>query len=506
MSMQRRQFLKGMGIIGASSMLPGAVNALASSAPTVVNIKQQFNQALAQHPELIGFANVDANFEPQPLTIEGRIPADLQGVFYRNGPGKYERGDIRYLHAFEGDGMLQRFEISDQKIVHRGQFINTPKFAKEQQAQQFVYSGPDTKIAHALPVTSADTVNTANTNIIAVGDDLWALWEAGSPTQIDRDTMQFTQQVNLGAGSKYDNSLQGLPFSAHPKVDPNGDIWNFGLHPSGQVVIYQLAANGKVKNVGLIDSQYRGGMLHDFLITDKSVLIILPSLFVDKAIEGNFARTQYNSDIPMSVLVINKQSLKVTKRFELPAGFAFHYGNAWEEANGTIHFDASLYPNVDVLHKLANVMQGKMSQASVKAQTALFSLYIDGTYDMQTVGDSSEFPRVCDHLVGLKNQYLYHLSAKSSSLWSDTLSSLHIDTGATQHYHFGDDYLVEEHVSVCPKGVEGSGYLMGTALHVPTKRTCLNIFAANDLAAGPLARAWLPYHLPLGFHGNFMAS
>ncbi|UJL44729.1 carotenoid oxygenase family protein [Shewanella vesiculosa] len=98
------------------------------------------------------------------------------------------------------------------------------------------------------------------------------------------------------------------------------------------------------------------------------------------------------------------------------------------------------------------------------------------------------------------------MSAKTNSLWSDTLSSLNTDTGAEQHYHFGADYLVEEHISVCPKAMENTGYLIGTALHVPTKRTCLNIFAVNDLSSGPIARAWLPYHLPLGFHGNFMPS
>ncbi|MBB1321156.1 carotenoid oxygenase family protein [Shewanella sp. SR43-8] len=505
--MQRRQFLKSMAIVGASSALPASATLLtAPVAPAMVNVKQLFNDALAVHPELIGFANVERNFEPQTLSLEGRIPADLHGVFYRNGPAKHERGAIRYQHAFEGDGMLQRFEIKNQNIVHRGQFINTPKFSQEQQAQQFVYSGPETKIAHALPVVTPDTVNTANTNIIAVGDDLWALWEAGSPTKIDRDSMQFQQQVHLGAESKYANTLQGLPFSAHPKVDPSGDIWNFGLHPSGNIVLYHLASNGNVKNAGVINTQYRGAMLHDFLITDKHLLIILPSLFTDKSIEGHFEQIKYNTDIPMRVLVISKQSLTVIKHYELPAGFVFHYGNAWEEINGTIHFDASLYPDVNVLHKLSNVMQGKIEQASTKAKTALITLHTEGHYSMQIMPGTSEFPRVCDHVVGLKNHYLYHLSAKTNSLWSDTLSSLNTDTGAEQHYHFGEDYLVEEHISVCQKAIENTGYLIGTALHVPTKRTCLNIFAVNDLSSGPIARAWLPYHLPLGFHGNFMPS
>ncbi|MFT5789668.1 MAG: all-trans-8'-apo-beta-carotenal 15,15'-oxygenase [Shewanella sp.] len=505
--MQRREFLKGMGIVGATSLLPGSLSAVATTvAPKAVNVKQLFNDALAHNPELIGFANIEKNFPQQSLTVEGKIPADLQGVFYRNGPGKHERGNVRYQHLFEGDGMLQRFEFDQGKVVHHGKFINTPKFAKEQSAGQFLYSGPDTKLANALPVSKADQINTANTNIITVGDDMWALWEAGSPTKVDKQTLEFKQQVNLGAGSKYGNSLRGLAFSAHPKISPNGDIWNFGLNGSGHIVLYHLSANGQVKNAGLINTQYRGGMLHDFLMTDKHLLIILPSLFTDKSIEGSFASTQYSDDIPMTVLVISKQSLTVTKRYELPAGFAFHYGNAWEETNGTLHFDASLYPNVDVLHKLSNMMSGQMSLANAHAKTAFYTLNPNGSHSMHMTAKNSEFPAVCDHVVGLKNDYLYHLSSNEQSLWSDTVSSININSGAEQHFNFGKDYLVEEHISVCPKAVEGTGYLIGTALHVPSKRTCLNIFAANDISSGPMARAWLPYHLPLGFHGHFQAS
>ncbi|WP_068547730.1 carotenoid oxygenase family protein [Thalassotalea crassostreae] len=511
--MQRRELLKSIGLasvgVGASIAMPKALGAAATKSLTkspkniAVNFKELFNQALAKDPDLIGFANVEHDFDTKSLQLEGKIPKDLQGVFYRNGPGKHERGDMRYKHLFEGDGMLQRFDIADGKIIHHGKFIGTPKFKTEQKAEQFLYSGPDTKLANSLPVSSSDMVNTANTNVIPVGDDLWALWEAGSPAVIDSDTLEFKQFEALGKDTKYTNSLKGLPFSAHPKISPDGDIWNFGLGPAGHIVLYHLAANGTVKNVGVINAQYNGGMLHDFLMTDKHLLIILPSIVADRSIQGYFAGTQFDQNVAMTVLVVSKQSLAIKSRVELPPGFAFHYGNAWEDIDGTIHFDASLYPDLDVLHKLSDVMQGQMSHVNSRARTAFYTIKNNGTYDMQILDSISEFPRVSDHVVGLKNDYLYHLSANQNSFWSDTVSSINTDTGKEQHFHFGEDYLVEEHVSVCPKQKQGTGYLIGTALHVPSKRTCLNIFDVSNLGQGPICRAWLPYHLPLGFHGNF---
>jgi all-trans-8'-apo-beta-carotenal 15,15'-oxygenase len=508
--MQRRQLLKSMVSLGAGSLLLNTpFNALAkvNSPQQAVNFKLLFNQALVSNPELIGFANVEDNFQPQVLSIEGVLPKDLVGTFYRNGPAKHERGEARYQHLFEGDGMLQRFTFSDGKIRHQGKFIATPKFQKEQQAQRFLYSGPETIIKQLLPVSNADMINTANTNIIAVGNDLWALWEAGSPTKVDEQTLEYKGQINLGAGGKYQNSLQGLPFSAHPKIEANGDIWNFGLNATGHVVLYHLAANGQVKNVGLINAEYHGGMLHDFLITDKHLLVILPSLNVghssDKNRQGLFSRIEFDQNQPMRVLVVSKSDLSIKKQYELPAGFAFHYGNAWEEKDGTIRFDASLYANVDVLQNLSNIMQGNMDNANTDAKTVLFTLNPDGTAMRNVMDLNSEFPRICNHLTGLRNQYLYQLSSSHNSLWSDTVCSLNLETGKQDSFDFGKDYLVEEHIIVCPKKVEGTGYLIGTALHVPSKRTCLNVFKADDLASGPMARAWLSHHLPLGFHGNF---
>ena len=73
-----------------------------------------------------------------------------------------------------------------------------------------------------------DVINTANTNIIPVGNDLWALWEGGSATVLSADSLHTKHLVNLGVGSKYGDKLKGLNFSAHLKIEANGDIWNFG--------------------------------------------------------------------------------------------------------------------------------------------------------------------------------------------------------------------------------------------------------------------------------------
>ena len=67
-------------------------------------------------------------------------------------------------------------------------------------------------------------------------------------------------------------------------------------------------------------------------------------------------------------------------------------------------------------------------------------------------------------------------------------------------------YIVDRKEFEGEPKIEGKGYLVGTALHIPSKRTCVNIFKVGKLSDGPICRAWLPHHLPLGFHGNFITA
>ena len=56
-----------------------------------------------------------------------------------------------------------------------------------------------------------------------------------------------------------------------------------------------------------------------------------------------------------------------------------------------------------------------------------------------------------------------------------------------------------------PRG-EDDGWLLGHFLDYERSASGLAVFDARHVAAGPLARAWLDYPLPLGFHGHFNAA
>ena len=94
--MQRRQFLKaGLGLAAL-----GATGFARADAHTTY---ERFHAALARDPGLGVYANLEGNQQGQAV-VEGRMPAELQGTFFRNGPGRFELGGERYQHLFDGDG------------------------------------------------------------------------------------------------------------------------------------------------------------------------------------------------------------------------------------------------------------------------------------------------------------------------------------------------------------------------------------------------------------------
>lgn len=72
-------------------------------------------------------------------------------------------------------------------------------------------------------------------------------------------------------------------------------------------------------------------------------------------------------------------------------------------------------------------------------------------------------------------------------------------------YRYAEESVVEEHIVVpdLASHREGAGWLVGCTFDVKSRRAAVNVFDALRLSEGPIARAWLPYGLPVGFHGHF---
>jgi carotenoid cleavage dioxygenase len=502
--MQRRHFLQTMFAAAGTHVLGAGAAALADDGPA-----EAFAVRRATQPWTLGYVGLQADVEPLPLTLRGRLPAGLTGAFYRNGPARHVLGGQRYHHLFDGDGMVQKYSVTPGGIVHQGRFVRTAKFLADSAAGRPVRAAFGTNPPGAEATTAPDAINVANTSVLHHGGELMALWEGGSATRMDARTLA-TKDLKV-----WSPDYAGMPFSAHPKIEPDGTLWNFGITSSqGLLSIYRVKPTGELANATTIKVP-RIAMVHDFAVTTQHLVFLLPPLVFDNA-RSEAGETFLDSHVwqpqlGIRVLVLDKDRLDDPQWFELPTGFVFHIGNAWE-AGGVIHLDYIRSPSAwNALSGLKELMQGRY-EAREHPTVALVEIDLNaGRARQSLLPHIAEFPRVDPRIVGRRHTQVF-TAARVTAMERpgfDAVMRLDMSTGRTDVYRYGADVMVEEHVFVPNRdgtGREADGWLVGTALDLKRQRMLFSVFDARRLHDGPIAQGKLPRVMPLGLHGIFVPA
>jgi carotenoid cleavage dioxygenase len=292
-------------------------------------------------------------------------------------------------------------------------------------------------------------------------------------------------------------------------------MWNMGAGPNA-LIVYRIEPSGRLAEAQVI--RVPGLIMnHDFAVSERHLVCVLPDMRFDPArLRAGHAfidAIDLPRGQPMRVLVIDKADLSRRRWYELPPGFIFHFGNAWDDG-GTLRFDYVHHEDPSVLTEaLGGMMRG--DPGAVRDRSAVSTdVSIDlatGIVRTQPRGDTVEFPRVDPRRVGRRYRHLWHVASVATgagTLHPNAVVRYDLETGGRDLYRYAPGTVVEEHVAIPDPAAsrEGAGWLVGCTYDVASARTCVNVFEATRLSAGPVARAMLPYGLPLGFHGDFVAA
>ena len=488
--MQRRTFLKASL---AASTLPMVPRTLFADDSTDWSLVAQS-------------INVDA-LAPASLSIEGTLPADLNGQLFRNGPARRERNGIRHRHWFDGDGMVQRFDFGDSSITHQARFVQTQKYRREQAAGRFLYSATGTVLADSEPLGNNDTANLANTSLLEWDSELLALWEGGSAHRIDPVTLETRGRRT------WRDDLKHMPFSAHPLTEPDGTLWNFGSAPyagdNGMLYIYRIQPKTGLEAVKAIELPL-AAYLHSFAMTERYLVFYLgPNRYVPGG--TTFVDSfEWSPELGSRVLLIDKNDLGRQRWFDAPPGFTFHTANAFERGDEVV-VRLCLYPDATVMQEgMFGLMQGP-SPANYPdyPRARLATLRLDLRRGRATVEDSDtllEFP-VTDPGQRHEDATVFGAGHAGSSSPAYSNAVVRIDGERVTRYAFPTHHIVEEPLFVPREnGRRRGGWLLGTFLDVDAAQTGVYVFDADTLDSGPIAMGRMHRSLPLGFHGCFVSA
>ena len=255
-------------------------------------------------------------------------------------------------------------------------------------------------------------------------------------------------------------------------------------------------------------------MVHDYVVTQRHLVLVVPPFVVDpeRFAAGPISFLDahvWRSELGTRVIVEDKDTLTTVRRYELPAGFHFHHGNGWEEADGTIHLDLCQAADpMFAVHDFRLLMQGDWSFPSTHLRYSRMVLRPDGTAAVEQVAPAvANFPRIDGRRTGLRHHAVFALADPQDGGWPlSRVDRIDPDEGPVDGWSYPCHLIPEEHVFVPRGDAEGDGWLVGPFLDLERRVAGLSVFDARHLADGPLWQGILPYPLPLGLHGTFVPA
>jgi carotenoid cleavage dioxygenase-like enzyme len=462
------------------------------------------------NPVLRGnYAPIERELTLADLPVIGEIPKDLNGVYVRNGPNRRYAAAGRY-HWFDGDGMLHGAWFENGKVTYRNRWVRARGFEEEGAAGRALWEGvmePPRRDRPDMPLK-----DTSNTDVKFHAGRLLTTWYlAGDLYAVDPATLATEGRETFGG-------TLACRVSAHSKVD----------EATGEFIFFDYGKTAPYMSYGVVGPDRRvkhwtpitlpGPRLpHDIAITPNySVLHDLPLFYDMEAFKAGRHKVKFYPEIPARFGVIPRHGAGDRVRwFEAEPCFIYHVVNAWEEGDelvmtgcryvtprkGNGEPDAERYGKM-IAHLLmdANLYQWRFNLVTGATREGP----LDDTLN-------AEFPMINSAWQTKRNRWSYNVMM---ARWPEDeprftgLVKFDLDTGRYQAFSEGPNFWYSEAPFAerdDPKS-EDDGYLVSFVWNPNESRSELQVFDAQALAEGPIARVLLPQRVPNGFHATWVSA
>jgi carotenoid cleavage dioxygenase len=459
-------------------------------------------------------ANVD------DCEVVGRIPADLNGAFYRVGAEWYYPPKFADDAILNADGYVSMFRFKGGKVDYRGRWVRTHRFMKEREARRQLYGyyrNPYTDDESVRDPQRPNLRTVSNTATLAHGGKLFTLKEDGLPHQLDPNTLETIGPWDFNGDWKSET------FTAHPKLDPlTGEMVAFGYEATGlasdDLYICTIEKSGHVRHEVRVKMPYVS-MIHDIALTHRHVVIPFGG-YVTSAERLRQGKIHWGWDDskPSCIGVIPRDgAAKDMRWFKGPLRCMMHTFNAWSHGNKVILYapfwDGNFFPF------FPPVDGSPWNPAKARAFIRKITLDLDSGSDswqeeilwpMQVVDLGKVDPRA----LTLESRYLYtsygdgarpydraRMGVNPPNRIVNCYGRFDVATGKVDSFFAGPTHSLQECTFV-PRGTnEGEGYLIGVASNYAETRSELVIADAQRLGEGDVARVILPFRISAQVHG-----
>jgi len=490
--------------------------------------------------------------------IEGKIPVELEGTYFRNGPGEFNFLNEPVAFPFDANGIVGSVAIKDGKAFFRSRFVKTKESLMEERAGRRLFKGAFGTIPKngVSPFRLFTNRNAASGKTFLGNGKLYAPYEGAPLTELDPvtlDTLHPTLPDNL-LSQALDMALQALPYVVNPQLGVSSESSGFlntrtvrGFGDNKYDARRKVTICHNYRPIPKIGSTSLSTEFNFFEIGDDLKIHAQQSYIVD-----NFS-TAHSIGVSENYYIINKfpTSIDFTKALDPNAGlisciewdnngthefhlvprpahnsqngaerkplvfqmpettFLNHFVNAFEEGDKII-IDALHYEKYlnGITRANTSSYKDRNSKDDPGPRWRRTICSLNGEVETREISTRSvELTSINPHFLGRRYQYVYMLSGLHPfmNLEPQAISKVNLETGEMETWTKGPFYYAAEPLFVPRPGFtkEDDGWVMSFCYNGQTNKTEFVILDAQNIKRGPIAILYLNQSIGHGFHGHW---
>lgn len=459
-----------------------------------------------------------AEYAEADLPVTGTIPADVTGTFFRAVPDPAFPPFVDDAGAIlSADGMISAVRFADGAAQTAIRYVGTARHRAEVAAGRALfgkYRNPFTDRPEAAGIDRT----VANTTPVWHAGRLLMTKEDGRPYRVDPVTLETLGPWDFGG------ALRSETMTAHVRIDPaTGAMYAFGYEAAGlaspTIAYFVIDAAGHLVREQWFDAPYCA-MMHDFTITEHYALFpIYPTTADLDRLKAGGEHWVHHQDLDSWLGVMPRDGdVSELRWFRGPRGVScYHMMNAFEDAQGLIHFDQCLsdsnaFPFIREASGIA------IAQPDLNGRLERWTVDPKGSADtVQTtvIGPPGDFPVIPAARQGRPYDHAWMLTMNPErrgppvlggpvGAMFDVLLRLDMTGGAPEALVLPMGSCFNEPVHVPAADPAHQGWLVTMVDHQTGPDSFTHecwIIDAGAVGAGPVAKVTMPHRLRPQVHG-----
>ena len=454
------------------------------------------------------------------LAVEGVIPADIRGAFFRSVPDPAHPPMNAGHTLLSADGMVAKFLFTEgpdgtTAVDHDLRYVHTARYVAEQKARRSLfgrYRNPFTDDPAAAGVDRT----VANTTPVFHGGYLLATKEDGRPYRMNPHTLE-----TYGSWD-YAGKLKSETMTAHVRVDPvTGEMFSFGYEATGlcskTMSYFIVDKDGQLQSEQFFDAPYCG-MVHDMGLTERHVVFpVFPTTADLGRLKAGGPHWVHEQNTPCWVGIMPRYGkVEAMRWFPGPPGSsAYHLMNCFDEGD-MVHMDfcwsdTNGFPFIredSGIHKSMQDIQGGLLRWSFNLADPAPNLAVRG------LGPPGDLPRIADADHGRPYSRGWYITvdpqagppipAGPVNAACNLLLRVEPHTGRIDALPLGAGWAFNEPQHVPAKDPAHGGWLLTVVdqqVGEDDFKHALWVLEADAIGKGPIAKVALPFRLRQQVHG-----